>query len=377
MTAHPTIPTSTARPTAGDRCPWCDQSISHQRFEAITAKIAAEERERSVRIKRELAAQFAKDREQLIKEADDRLVKGRAEERAASEKAASAKVANALKAKAEAERRVTTLQTKQQTELNDRLRQQREALEKDKVVALNAQEAKAFKERQKLELKVEDLKRQVQNKTAGELGEGAELDLFEGLKAEFPGDLVRRVGKGIAGADIVHEFVHNGRPCGSIVVDSKNRAVWRNEYVNKLREDQLAAQADHAILSTRKFPEGADQIYEQGGVIIANPARVVAIVHILRQSAVQLAGVRLSSEARNDKAGRLYEFITSAGCSQLLDQIDRRSDDLLGLEVREAKQHQATWKHRGLLIRSVQRARASLVTQIDQIIEVPPVEQSA
>jgi hypothetical protein len=36
--------------------------------------------------------------------------------------------------------------------------------------------------------KLEDLARQLERKTANELGEGAEIDLFESLKQEFGGD---------------------------------------------------------------------------------------------------------------------------------------------------------------------------------------------
>jgi len=38
------------------------------------------------------------------------------------------------------------------------------------------------------------------------------------------------------------------------VIDSKNHQGWSNSFVPKLREDQVAAGADHAILSTSAFP---------------------------------------------------------------------------------------------------------------------------
>src|ERR1700740_894306 len=59
-----------------------------------------------------------------------------------------------------------------------------------------------------------------------------------------------------------------------LVYDSKNRTAWRNDYVDKLARDQIAAKAEHAVLSTLKFPADAKQVHVQDGVIIANPARV-------------------------------------------------------------------------------------------------------
>jgi hypothetical protein len=48
-----------------------------------------------------------------------------------------------------------------------------------------------------------------------------------------------------------------------------------HEYVTKLREDQISAEAEHAILSSLKFPAESRQLHVQDGVIIANPARVL------------------------------------------------------------------------------------------------------
>ena len=111
----------------------------------------------------------------------------------------------------------------------------------------------------RLEGQLQDMQRQLQKRTADELGEGAELELYDVLKAAFDGDKIRRVQKGTPGADIVHEVVHNGKVCGKIVYDSRT-GNWKNEYATKLREDQIAEKADHAILSSNKFPAGAKQL---------------------------------------------------------------------------------------------------------------------
>src|SRR3989442_15334599 len=88
-------------------------------------------------------------------------------------------------------------------------------------------------------------------------------------KGEYPDDQITRVPKGTAGADIIHVVKHNGKECGKIIYDSKNRKGWRDDYVTKLREDQIAAKAEHAILSACKFPAGAHQLEVREGVIIA------------------------------------------------------------------------------------------------------------
>jgi glutamyl/glutaminyl-tRNA synthetase len=75
------------------------------------------------------------------------------------------------------------------------LKEQREALEKANAEAINAEKAKVFAEK----LKVEEQPGghpAAAAKTFEELGEGAEIDLFEDLKSEFPDDKISRVGKG-------------------------------------------------------------------------------------------------------------------------------------------------------------------------------------
>lgn len=306
--------------------------------------------------------------EKIKQEAAAKETAVREETQKAVEAAAAAKIAEAEQAKKAAEQLLQAAKTEQENMLNQRLKEQREALEKANADALNAEKAKAFDEKLKIEEKLQAVTRQLQQKSAEELGEGAEVDLFEALKEEFPGDKISRVDKGAAGADIIHQVVNNGRICGCIIYDSKNRNAWRNDYVTKLRQDQLAANGDHAILSTHVFPAGARQLHVQDGVLIANPARVVALVELLRKQIVQMHSLRLSNEAREQKTGQLYEFITSDRAVQLLEHIEARTDDMLDLEVKEKKAHDATWKRRGELVRSVQRARADFTSEIDRII---------
>ncbi len=396
----------------GERCPWCEQPIPHEKFDEIRARIEAKERERTAALESRLKEQVAQERAQaeakakaavekaqqdaaaaIAKANKEAAEKAEADRKAAAQQLAAAqkeatakeeaarkaakqeaeaamaqKIADADKARKAAEQQLTEAKAGQETLLNQRLHEQREALEKAKAEAVNAEKAKAFAEKLKVEEKLQEVQRKLQQKTAEELGEGAEVDLFEALKAEFPDDRITRVNKGTAGADVIHEVVNNGMVCGKIVYDSKNRNAWRNDYVTKLRQDQIAAKADHAILSTHVFPAGARQLHIQDGVIVANPARAVVLVKMLRTHVIRGHGLRMSNKERDEKTARLYEFIMSDRGGQLLEQIETLTDDMLELEVREKKAHDATWKRRGELIRSVQRSHGDFTAEIERII---------
>ncbi len=312
-----------------------------------------------------------KSAETAIKAADAKASEARAEGKRAAEAELATRIANAEQAKKVAERQLAELRSDE----DGRLRELRTALEQDKMKALQSQEAKAFRDRQKLERKLDEAQRQLQQRTAGELGEGAEIDLFEELRAAFPQDDIQRVKSGQEGADIIHTVKDAGRTCGVIVYDSKNRSVWRNSYVTKLRRDQIAAKADHAILTARAFPAGTQQLHLHDGVIVANPARALVLAQLLRNHTAQLATLRLSADARAEKMTRLYAYITSDRCDQLLKQIEGRTEDMLELEVAEKKAHDAVWKRRGEMIRSVQQACGEFGSEVHHIItDAPPLQ---
>jgi hypothetical protein len=192
--------------------------------------------------------------------------------------------------------------------------------------------------------------------------------LFEQLRNAFEGDRIRRVGKGINGADVIHEIVHKGRTCGKIIYDSKNRNAWQNEFANKLRADKLAERADHAVLSSNKFPKGVQQLHNQDGVIVAHPARILALAEILRRNILQTHELRIGNEEREQKTVALYAFITSERCKQLLDLIDAQAVKMLELDATEEKAHRLTWERRNKLIRSVKKVQGDLTFEIDRII---------
>lgn len=369
-----------------EHCPWCAQPVPNGTFQELSARFAERERQHHAALTRDLEARFAAEqasaiarvredaakREQALREEARLTAEAAAAQRYASAEARNAaqlrELQEALAVAAAAKVAAEEAARQQQAVIDQTLREQRDALERDKAAAVAAEQAKAFEQNQTFQKRVDDLKRQLENKTAQEIGEGAEIDLFEKLKAEFAEDRLRRVERGAAGVDIVHDIYHNGKLCGRIVYDSKKHSAWRNDFVAKLRQDQQAANADHAILSAHVFPAGERQLHLKDGVIVANPARVVAIVQLLRRQVVQSHALRLSNEARANKTAALYEFIMSERCNNLLASVEEQTGHMLDLDAKEKRAHEKLWKDRAALIRNVQRAHADLTGEIERII---------
>jgi hypothetical protein len=288
----------------------------------------------------------------------------RAEAVTAAESAAQVKINAAEAARIAAEEQAQALKAAHATELG----QQRESLEKASLKTLQEERAGWFGEKQKLEEKLQDVTRQLQSKSPDELGDGAELDLFEVLKEAFPEDKITRYAKGEPGADTLHEVYHNGKLCGRIVYESKNASGWLYDWVAKLRRDQTAAKADHAILSTYKLPSNAKQVHVHDTVIVCQPARVLVLAQILRRHIVQVHSLRHSNEERANKTEALYNYITSARFGQFLEDIKTHTATLEEIDVNEVKAHKKTWEKRGEVHRKILRVHADLSFEIDGII---------
>ena len=372
-----------------EHCPLCEQSLPQdvtleeirERLRLKESKaVEAHEKRIRARLEKESTEKIEAFKKQSAEESAEREKTIRAEVQKAVETAVKADIdkantdkAMALKEKEAANQQVVQLKMgqKEQTDkaVETALGEQREALEAEKTKAVHQAQADQFETNQKLQQQIEKLQRQLEKKTANELGEGAEIDLYEALREEYEGDKITRVKKGQPGADILHEIIRNGQVCGTIVYDSKNHGAWRNSFVDKLKQDQIAAKADHAVLTTSVFPSGSSQLQVQDDVIILNPARVVELVRVIRKHIIQTHRLRLSTEERDQKTQALYEFITSERYHQLMTRYDTITDDLLEVDVKEKTAHDKVWKKRGQLLKDVQKVHSDVAAEIDRIIE--------
>src|SRR5262249_47604289 len=194
-------------PTAGeDECPWCDQPISRETFHAIRRPMIEEDQLRlaalTEQFARERAAAEAKAKsalEAVRAEAtatlEAKLGLARREEKAAAEAALGAKIAlmqgrleAAEHARITAHDDLATLKGQHEAVLEQRLRESEERLAHEREAAVLAERAKAFDEAQRMHLKLQELQRQLEGKSAHELGETSEIDLFEQLRGAFEGD---------------------------------------------------------------------------------------------------------------------------------------------------------------------------------------------
>jgi hypothetical protein len=345
------------------RCPVCEQPIGQD----IVRRIETRQREQYETALRRARAEAAAASAQQVADARSEATRQAAARLAEFQ----AQLAQEQQIRRAAEEQMAVLKAEQQAvidaraaEFSDGLERMKADLQREKEAAVLAEKAKVLK----LQTELQDMQRKLEGKSAHELGEGSEVDLFQELRAAFEFDRIQRVPKGVNGADVIQEVVHNGKVCGKIIFDAKNRDAWQNAFASKLKADKLAQGADHAILSSNKFPKDKSQIHCQDGVIVANPMRVVAIVEILRDQLVRMHELRVSNEQRGSKTVELYAFITSEQFKQLVEHVEAQASRMLELDAKEQEAHRRVWDQRNKLIRAVQKAKSDLSFEVDRII---------
>jgi hypothetical protein len=381
---------------APDRCPWCGNAISRSKFVEIQTRVSEQERkklaEERTRMEQELRTELLKAEAKFKTEAAKKLAAitterdtaitkiRRMEAREAAIRKEAATQAEA-RVKAETEKKLTTLTSERdqatatikQLEVAKQkdLDQQRRALEKDRDAQLLKVQVQHNRDREQLQQNIDALTRRLQRKTADELGEGAEIDVYEALRDAYRRDDITRIKKGEPGADIRHQVLHKGTPCGTILIDSKNRQSWQNAYVTKLREDQMAAKADYAILATTVFPSSRKELYtdEETRVIVVNRARAVEIVGLMRQAMVRMHVLGLSQNERAEKRELLYKYITSEDFRQHVIEAGRLSTEMLDLDADEKRAHDRVWEKRGKMTTRLRNVVREIDTEVGAIVE--------
>ncbi len=360
----PTIPA-----VAVERCPLCDSPINRKQFIEIQSRIREQEQRKLEEQRRSLQEQQRKLEEQYRVKVE--AVQTEAQKKAKAQADArvlkiiqerDAAVAQAKKAQERAQEQTKKMIAEAETKVRETMAKDYEKKDLTRV----AEQARKLGAAQKT---IEHLQRQLANKTANELGDDAEIDLFEMLRDAFTDDRITRIQKGERGADIKHEVRHKGVVAGMILFDSKNRKAWQTTFASKLKEDQIAANADHAILSTTAFPIGKKELCIECDVIVARPGRVRELVQILRVEIIKAHIGGLTNQRRTEKRDALYQFISSETYRQKTAEVTRLTDEVLGVDVSEKEQHDRTWKKRGSLIRQLQRAQSAIDTEISAIVE--------
>jgi hypothetical protein len=173
-----------------------------------------------------------------------------------------------------------------------------------------------------MQKQIEDLKRRAEQGSQQLQGEVQELELENLLRSKFPFDAIEPVPKGEFGGDVLHRVrTPNGQVSGTILWEFKRTKTWSDSWLVKLRDDQRTAKAEIAVIVTQVLPKGVETFELIDGVWVTHPRAALPVAAILRQTLLELAMSRQSSEGQQTKTEMVYQYLTGPRFKQRVEAI--------------------------------------------------------
>ena len=231
---------------------------------------------------------------------------------------------NELKEKAEdLKLNVQKVLLEKQTEIEEKAK----AKERESMALEKKEFQKKLADQKKL---IDLMKRKAEQGSMQLQGEIQELAIEELLRSTYPFDNIDEVGKGIRGADCIQTVINSlQQTCGSIVYESKRTKNFSNEWINKLKQDQINCKADIAVIVTETFPSDMDRFGEKNGIWICGFNEIKSVSFVLRQILIKTQSVKSSDENKGDKMELLYSYLTSNEFVQNIGRIIENYDSMI------------------------------------------------
>jgi hypothetical protein len=167
------------------------------------------------------------------------------------------------------------------------------------------------KQMEQMRKTIEDLKRKSEQGSMQIQGDVQENDLIKMLQNEFINDKIEDVPTGIRGADLIHTvYTPFQKKAGTLLWESKNTKAWSNAWVQKLKDDQVAAKADICILVSQVVPEHIVNFGYQDGVWICQYSFAIPLANALRIHTIQAYHIKQSLVGKDQKMELLYAYLS-------------------------------------------------------------------
>lgn len=226
---------------------------------------------------------------------------------------------------------------RRQQEIESKARvKERESFELEKLKLL-----KQIDDNKKL---AEEMRRKAEQGSMQLQGEVQEIALEDLLAQAYPFDMIDEVSKGVRGADIIQSVVNTAQQvCGKIVYESKRTKNFANDWIDKLKQDQVTCKADLAVIVTETMPAGMDKFGAMEGVWVCGFHEVKSLSFVLREMLIRVNSVQLAQSNKGDKKEMLYAYLTSNEFVQHIRRIIENYDGMISQLNSEKRAMQKNW----------------------------------
>ncbi len=234
-----------------------------------------------------------------------------------------------------------------------------------------------------MQQKIEELKQKAEQGSQQLQGEVQELELENLLRAKFPFDQIEPVPKGEFGGDVLQRvYSGQGQLSGTILWESKRTKNWSEAWLAKLREDQRTAKAEISVLISHSLPKDIEVFDIIDGVWVAHPRAALPVATVLRQTLLQVSGVRLAAVGQQSKTELVYQYLTGPRFKQRVEAIVEAFSTMQEDLDKERKAIMKQWAKRTEQIERVMGATVGMYGDLQGIagkslLEIEGLELSA
>jgi hypothetical protein len=219
-------------------------------------------------------------------------------------------------------------------------------------------------------LKVKDeLTRKLEQGSQQLQGEVLELELETVLRNAFPHDRIEPVRKGQRGADVL-QIVHTstGQRCGAIIWEAKRAENWSQKWIQKLKDDQVEAKAELAVIVTTSMPEDmAAPFTIIGDVWVTRENVVRPVAQTLRILLLEAHKLKLVNTGKSEKVEALYNYLCSSQFAQRVRAVVETFDGMQRDLNQEKNAVLRLWKKREAQIERVTDNMTGMVGELQAI----------
>ncbi len=200
-----------------------------------------------------------------------------------------------------------------------------------------------------------ELKRKSEQGSIQVQGETLEARLEEILRNAFPGDEISPVVQGQKGCDVIQKVkTPSGQLCGVVVWEAKRTKNWKDEWIRKLKDDQLKVKADVAALVTQSLPKEVERAFGfVEGVWVLEPGVVVGVATALRMGLIQAAVNKRALAGEAGKMSALAEYL----CGPVFrGRVEALVESFVSLKEETDSERRAMERIWGRRVRALERA---------------------
>jgi hypothetical protein len=219
-----------------------------------------------------------------------------------------------------------------------------------------------------MQRQIEQLRRKADQGSQQLQGEALEFELEASLRDRFSADLIEAVPKGEFGGDILHRVRNDaGRICGTMLWEAKATKSWNNKWIEKLRSDQRAANAEIGLIVSNVLPPGLETFDRIDNVWVTKKRFAIPLAMALRQSLIEICNNRQIANGQQTKMEMVYQYLTGPQFRNRIDVIVEKFADMQADLDRERKAMVRMWAKREEQLKSVLDSSAGLYGDLQGI----------